>query len=158
LLFRLSDTDYLNYRSWEIAPGTPALEIDRLLETNVRQWLLADAGAKVSTSLATGLFNHLKLNREFRKRRILLFGDGLENHPSTVSFYQLRSDPGFLDRSRWDDIDRSISKFESVPDLRCADVTWYFTPYNWIEYRYVHRYWAHVLSDLAHANKVGVVY
>lgn len=157
-LFRLSDTDYLRYRIWTLEPATPVPELKQIVRDAVEGWLLKDTGIKPRSSLATGLFNHLKFNSGIHRRNIRIFADGMENYEATASFYEAIRSPEYLKKENWLRLDAKLSRLESFPDLSQADVTWYFVPWAWPTYRTVHVYWEHVLRDMTHARNVTIVY
>jgi hypothetical protein len=157
-LFRLSSTDYSNYQPVQIPAGTTAEGARQILKEKLDQWLAQSSGTKSASSLATGLFNNLKVNQKVRKRQIFIFSDGLENMPETAKFYLAKLIPTYLDRSKWDQFDTGLSKFSSFPNLESADVTWYFVPQDWIQYNTVRQYWEHVMKDRCKAKSFNSVY
>ncbi|MGH9630074.1 MAG: hypothetical protein ACRD7E_17290, partial [Bryobacteraceae bacterium] len=160
LLFRLSNTYYREYRTWTVPPRQSAEDAAAALREATTGWLLKDRGRMPHSSVSTGLFNMLKINRDMRRRTIYIFSDGMENKPEvTADFYSaLAGNHGVLDRAKWPDLDEKISAWESFPDLRYATVRWHFIPHDWKYYRSVHRYWEHVLQDKCKAQDVEVIY
>ncbi len=157
VFFRLSDADFRNYRAWNIEPGTSAERAKKAWDDNL-QWLLEDRGEKRNSSIATGLFNILSRNQDIRSRRILIFSDGMENSPTTASFYQALRDPRFLDPANYATLDESISKVQPFPNLKFATVTWEMPPLPGQHFHAVRQYWQHVLRERCGSTTAAVNY
>ena len=160
LLFRISDADYRNYRTWTVMPDESPQTAAAAFNEAVTGWLLKDEGPKTRSSLGTGLFNNLNINKDVRRRTIYIFSDGMENNPDlTDVFYPVRTGNRVLpDSSKWPEIDERISAWHSFPDLRYASVRWYFVPHEWKYYRDVQRYWKHVLNEKCNAREAEIIY
>ena len=146
-LFRLTSTDYKKYKTLNIEKGTSKEQALAIVQEHMAEWLKEDTGTKPVSSLATGLFNVLRVNEKVRKRKIIIFSDGLENHPDTAKFYWAKYSDQYLDKSRWAAMDIAISKFKPFPNLNKAEVTWFYPPQDWIQYNTVQQYWEHVMVE-----------
>jgi hypothetical protein len=160
LLFRLSNTDSRDYLTWNVPLKQTIDQAAAWLNQTLTEWALKYEGPKPRTSLSTGLFNMLKINKDLRRRAIYIVSDGMENNPGVTDvFYDAATkEPRLLDTRKWPELDEKLSAWESFPDLRYAKVRWYFPPHDWKYYRSVQRYWEHVLRDKCHAQQVEVIY
>jgi hypothetical protein len=157
-LCRLSNTDHRDYRTWTIPADQTAEQVDRVLVPAVSDWLLHNDGPRPGSSIALGLFNVLKIQRDLRRRSVFIFSDGLETKVSSIFYRAATVNPDALAKSNWEKIDEQLSAWESFPDLRFATVTWHFVRHDFKFYRVVHRYWEHVLKDRTRARQVEIIF
>lgn len=157
-LCRLSNTDNRDCRTWTIPANQTIEQVDLVLVPAVTGWLLRDDGPRPGSSLALGLFNMLKIQRDLRRRRVFIFSDGLETKVSNIFYRAATVNPDALAKSNWEKIDEQLSAWESFPDLRFATITWHFVPNDFKFYRAVHRYWEHVLKDRTRAKQVETIF
>jgi hypothetical protein len=118
--FRFGATDYLDFNSVVIAPGSKNVAgvIDAI--NNVSK----TTSAKETTSLAASLFNILGKNNGKKFRTAVIFSDGIQ-FGHGADFY--KKPPS--DRSQYQKILDTLEKEGGVecPDLTGVEVYWYFT-------------------------------
>lgn len=98
----------------------------------IRDQLLADTRQEGNSALATGMFNALREDKVVSGDRVIVFSDGFENDPSTISFERLRripnkfTDPAVLaDARNWPEIQDRMQATVKAPDLTGVRIDWY---------------------------------
>ncbi|OGE77754.1 MAG: hypothetical protein A2751_01720 [Candidatus Doudnabacteria bacterium RIFCSPHIGHO2_01_FULL_46_14] len=147
--FRISDSNALTFRRFEIKAGDEDT-VNQVWEDGLT-WLLESEEArsrKDESSIATGLFNFLKRNNEIRKRKIIIFSDGMENSRlETTTFYPVTQTARIVTETNWPKLDEQIQKVQEFPDLTRAQVKWFMPPLRAVFYNNVKAYWQHVLEQ-----------
>jgi hypothetical protein len=155
VFFKLSDIDAYDHRTYILNKDTRTEDVQRAWAEGLDGWLLRKRGATSQSSIVRGLFNALSRNGSIRKRQVFVFSDGMENSPETMSFYRMISATAPLDS---DALDARLANLAKFPDLKAAEVKWYFPPLRISNYKTVRDYWEHVLKDRCNSPGVEVLY
>lgn len=152
----ISQTDFLNWKPVSFAQGgnESTAPVGAALAQAGVNWLTETRPPSRESSIATGLFNMLGENSGKPNRHVMVFSDGLENSPLTVSLY---NDHSWFNSERWAFLNGKITQFEKFPVLAGATVDWYVpNPAKKANLasliRAGFKYWEYVLHDKCGAD------
>jgi hypothetical protein len=160
LFFRISQGEGRNQKSWDIRPDAD-LAAAKAKWFEGLAWLTEDRGKTEVSSIAAGLFNILDRYTAVHRRRIIVFSDGMENSPNTVSFYTELHNRRFLDEAQWPELQKRITaNGNDCPSLQYANVTWFMhlPGAEGLHFRQVKRFWTDTLKNVCKAKAPDVNY